>query len=1313
MAASTCRRTGGGTWQQVLDLDPADDLDEGLISHLAFDPTEPLTMYLTTGIGDHCEADPPAFPGASSYGIWKSDDGGVHWFPVNNGLEDLTVSHLVIDPTNPQTLYAAVGCLKDTIQLPGNVFKSTDGGANWQRLDVSPVQPITRVALHPDDPQKVYAMGYAGVFYSSDGGDNWNQINETFKSAVYTFMYEHAFSPENPNTMYVGTYAGGMIKTVDGGANWFEVNGLRHEGEVLANSYGTDMDPNDPDTLYATTIGGLFRTTDGGESWTFIGQDIFQHLRQIALDPTDPQRLYVSGDADCCWISQDGGQTWSYTSALEGLSPASFVEVAVDPYSPNRVLVGVGLAPEAAFVRSTDYGQTWVPVSLDYIADCNAIAYHPSISGTVFAGLGPSPLNPHLAVSEDGGAMWQDAAPGLRLLTVYQMAQSDGLLLAATNGSGVYTRWPGPTPVWERTSSVSHGDDLVYVTRLKASPHATGTLLAFDKSELRLHRTVGPLGAPYSWEPVLRLADTSDDLYGLAYDPFDPNWAYATTRFGGFWRSTDAGATWAQSNTGLPGGAVLRGLAADESTAGQLYAGQTGTPGRLHHSTDGGDTWQALNDDLTFTTVHAFVRHPTDPHVAYAGVWGGGTWKTEDGGASWRLLPEAPASAAGLAVDPHDPDTVYVTDRTQPTLWQSNDGGESWWRRFDAGAAYSRLQALAVDPHQPDTVYVSAFKKGGYGLEGSLFRVSGPGYAEVTHGLPRVVISLFAVPDHPGLLLASTHVYGLYRSTDYGQSWQLVEDGLPQVGFNAMGWDPASGTLYGGACSGSFPEYMRPGLPNGDDEPGIYRSRDGGLTWEQVLVGPVGKGFDFVPGAIYAATGSGLYLSTDDGGTWMAQPGGPPLSYSGVAVGAGQVYVATLGGGVYRATIDPDHSLTWLGSGGPWAEIHDIQVVSVPTQPGTMFATSFPGGVFKSTDGGGTWQEANFGLPGFTLPNPERNGYYALVVNPVDPGNLYLGIYGYGVYRSDDGAATWLPASTGLGNRFVYCLLMEEDGSHIWAGTNDGVQSLWRSGTETTGRLSWSAAPDYPVGEELVTGIVLNPQDPAQMAVAAFPGGVFATRDSGGHWNELSNNLWLGKLRFHGVGFEDGYYQLAADPLDPRHWFLGTYSGRAYETTDSGQSWSRYDEGLIREGSIYAFEVAPDGTHLYISQKAGGVLRRALDPARPQTRVVAGDNEPCTVGSHVYGTVGQALAACNHGDTVVVCPGWYREEVVVDRAVRLESLAGPAATYLRGAHVTASGARVAAFRLHSLEVEGGLDAQLLGNYLISTEIYLPLVLRDW
>jgi photosystem II stability/assembly factor-like uncharacterized protein len=1306
----------GLTWQKVLDVDAANDWDNGFISFLTFDPSNPSTVYATTGIGDWCGGGNPGDPNPVGFGIWKSTDRGDSWFPINNGLADLTVSHLVIDPTDPQTLYSAVGCVDDDIHLSGNVFKSTDGGANWQMLDgVSPDSPVTRLALHPDDPQKVYALGYGGVFLSEDGGASWERLDETFKAAVYTFFYEHAFAPDDPQTMYAGTYAGGMIKSVDGGRNWFEVNGLRHLGEVLGNSYGTALDPTDPDTMYATTIGGIFKTTDGGEAWRFIGQGVFQHLRQIAIDPTDPQRLYLGGDSQTFYTSDDGGESWTQVPLSEDaggggsrLPPGADVQfpaIAVDPFSPNRVLVAAYRAPDTPLLRSTDYGQTWHAPALGFQAAAYALAFHPTQPGAVYAGLGWWPSQPRLVRSDDGGLTWGDAAPGLNLLTVYQMVEAEGILRVATNGSGVHTRWPGDPVVWESTSSISPGNDLSYVTRLATDGGDSASFLAFDKGDQTIYRLDS---GSLPWQPALSLADSGDEVYDLLYDPQQPDRTYATTRLSGLWRSTDSGATWSAANTGLPGGAVLRGLAVDP-VVGTLYAGQTGAPGRLHTSLDGGDTWSPLNDELTFTTIHAFAADPADPDVAYAGAWGGGTWKTTNGGVSWTLLPEAPVSAAVLVVDPDDPQTIYATDRTEPTLWQSIDGGQRWWRRFRAGDEYSRLQALAVDPHQAGVVYVSAFKRGGYGVEGSLFRVSAAGYTNLTGALPRVAISLAVSPDQPGLLLASTHIYGLYRSTDGGQSWQAVAGGLPKVGFNAMAWEPDTGALWAGACSGSFADYLRPpGLPDGDDEPGLYRSADGGVTWQKRLAGVVGKGFAFVPGAIYAAADDQVYLSTDDGQTWSPQSGGPPLGSSAVAAGGTRLYAATQGGGVHTATIKPDHALLWQGSQGPRAEIHAIQLLGLP---GALYATSFPGGVFKSTDGGASWQEANFGLPGFTLPDPSRNGYYALVANPTNPDNLYLGIYGYGVYRSEDGAATWLPANTGLGNRYVYSLLVEENGDFIWASTNDGVRGLWRSPTGAPGRLSWSPAPDAPPSFQAITGIEINPEDPEEMTVAAFPAGVFSTPDAGAHWYERSNNLYVPKMRTHGTGFEDGYYQLAQDPLNPRHLFYGTYGGQVYETRDGGQSWSAFDDGLVREGSIYAFEPAADGSRLYISQKAGGVSRRALDPAAPQVRVVSGDGAPCTDGSRVYSTVTAALLLSNAGDKVVVCPGGYAESVLVDRPVRLESFAGPSRTHLRSAVVSADGARVAGFRLAELTVEPGVDAELLGNVILGNSVYLPLVLK--
>jgi hypothetical protein len=149
----------------------------------------------------------------------------------------------------------------------------------------------------------------------------------------------------------------------------------------------------------------------------------------------------------------------------------------------------------------------------------------------------------------------------------------------------------------------------------------------------------------------------------------------------------------------------------------------------------------------------------------------------------------------------------------------------------------------------------------------------------------------------------------------------------------------------------------------------------------------------------------------------------------------------------------------------------------------------------------------------------------------------------------------------------------------------------------------------------------------------------------------------------------------------------------------------------MREGSIYAFEMASDGARLYVSQKAGGVARRALDPAAPQVRLVAGDGVFCTYGSHLYTSVTAALESANVGDQVVVCPGHYTENVALNRAVQLEAFAGPSRTYLRSVAVNIDGARLAGFSLQQLVVQPDVEAELLGNIVLGDRLFLPLVLQ--
>ncbi len=254
---------------------------------------------------------------------------------------------------------------------------------------------------------------------------------------------------------------------------------------------------------------------------------------------------------------------------------------------------------------------------------------------------------------------------------------------AATNGSGVQTRWPGDPVVWESTSYVSPGqrpqlrhppgDRRRGPGQLSGLRQGRPDRLSPGCGEPALAAGAAP-GRPRrrGVRPALRSAAPAT---GLCHDPPQRPVAQQPTAARPGRRPTPACRA-APSCAGWP--SARRRRAACTSGRPARRAGFTPAP-------TAATVGRRSTTTLTFTTIHAFAADPTDPEVAYAGAWGGGTWKTVDGGANWTLLPEAPVSAAALAVDPRDPQIVYATDRTEPTLWQSADGGQHWWRRFRAG----------------------------------------------------------------------------------------------------------------------------------------------------------------------------------------------------------------------------------------------------------------------------------------------------------------------------------------------------------------------------------------------------------------------------------------------------------------------------------------------------------------------------------------------------------------------------------------------------------------------------------------------------
>ena len=278
---------------------------------------------------------------------------------------------------------------------------------------------------------------------------------------------------------------------------------------------------------------------------------------------------------------------------------------------------------------------------------------------------------------------------------------------------------------------------------------------------------------------------------------------------------------------------------------------------------------------------------------------------------------------------------------------------------------------------------------------GDIFKYSANEWKKITNGVNKALISIGVDPTDSNTVYIGTHPNGLFKSTNGGNSWesisQLADLPVRDIGFH-------NGNIYLVTdCSGS------------SDTPacGVYVSKDSGNTWENIVLESLKSttvfGISFHGNDLYIATANDAYKHTIGSESWV--PLNVPFKETAtIAATDNKIYVGTHGGGVYRSNIN---NIEYWKSQGPYAEIYNIQIKVDPTNSDTIYASSYPGGVFKSTDKGKTWNEKNFALPSFKVIDPTIQGYYSLEIDPNNPEVLYLGIFGKGVYKSTNGAGTW------------------------------------------------------------------------------------------------------------------------------------------------------------------------------------------------------------------------------------------------------------------------------------------------------------------
>jgi photosystem II stability/assembly factor-like uncharacterized protein len=609
----------------------------GRCTALAVHPTNPDIVYI----------------GSAGGGVWRSDDAGRTWTAQWHDQPVLNAGSLALDPQSSDTVYCGTGEANGSADSYAGVgiFRTQDGGQTWSLLASSSAAGIPRrigaIAIDPFDSRHLIIGGVthdpgdaSAMFVSTDGGHAW--VRESFVSPNNYWCQAVVFHPTAQGVIFATVdengAKNGIWRSQDGGQTWQQLTkGLPATSRMARTSLA--LAPSQPDTIYAiaanSTDGllGVFKSTNQGSTWKSIAGNHFAKEGQmtygncIVVDPDNPNRV-LCGGVDL-HLTTNGGKTWRQATRWDA-----------DRGTPK-------------------YAH----------ADHHALVMPASKPGRVY-----DANDGGMDMSEDGAATWTNRSSGLAATMFYDIdvAQSDGRHYgggAQDNGS-ITTSSGRP----DRFSEVLGGDGGWLVFDPKDAAHFYGSYYNF-------HIFRWKAGAPKEVTPkgVTKTESASVWMVYIVMDPNDSKTVYtASSRV---WKTTNDGVTWAPVSASLDG-SVVTAIEVAPANSKYVYAGTE--KGGFFRSTDGGATWSG---DLSSSILPGMIvtrieTHPRKAKTAYVTVGGTGhahVFRSDDAGGTWRdtdggQLPDSPHNA--IVCRPDRPNTIFVA--SDAGVFQSEDSGATW-----------------------------------------------------------------------------------------------------------------------------------------------------------------------------------------------------------------------------------------------------------------------------------------------------------------------------------------------------------------------------------------------------------------------------------------------------------------------------------------------------------------------------------------------------------------------------------------------------------------------------------------------------------
>lgn len=634
----------------------------GRINAVRVHPTDPNTLFACAPAG----------------GLWKSSNGGSSWVAVSDAISALGCTDVAFDPTNPNTMYLLTGDGEAGDVFTLGVYKSTNGGNSWAAtglvFTLSNSKILSKILVHPTNGNTIIVGGSAGIYRSTDGGSTWSQ-------RATGSMRDLEFKPSDPSVMYAGGYgaSAGFWRSSDGGVTWVK-NTTTMAAGVQRVAIG--VSPANANYVYAlaaktTSFGfeGLYLSTDSGNSFTkqsstpnILGWSLGTAAQadqtdgqgwydlSLAVSPTDINTIFTGGVN--IWKSTTGGASWAKMTAWEAFASASnytHADIHDLCYYGSNLYVGC----DGGVFKTANEGANWSDLSSNMsIAQMYGLGLSATSETTIMSGHQDNGTN-----LTTNGTTWSEVNGGDGMLCFIDRTNNNNLFSSIYNGN-LYRSTNGGAG-FSKIYTVPGGG---WVTPWLQDPVVATTIYAGGTNVMK------SINSGTTWTAVSAFAVGTLLALDVAKTNNQVLVAASKTKV---MKTVNGGTAWTDITAGLPANPSIQTVHIDVNDANKIYVGLASYTGNnAFMSTNGGTTWTNISAGMPQIPINCFVTQNNVGGVVYCGN-DLGVYYSANSGATWESFSNG---MPGITV--MDLEIFYPTNRLRAAtygrgIWDSNLNGSN------------------------------------------------------------------------------------------------------------------------------------------------------------------------------------------------------------------------------------------------------------------------------------------------------------------------------------------------------------------------------------------------------------------------------------------------------------------------------------------------------------------------------------------------------------------------------------------------------------------------------------------------------------